>query len=213
MSVLKRIAFFQNRRDEVPNLELAKDLAERGDRESIGEIVHNLHHENANVRSDCLKVLYEIGYLRPELIADYVGEFLALVGDKHNRMVWGGMIALSTIAGIRAGEIDEHLYEVLEAMQQGSVITRDNGVKVLATVASTHERRRKRILPHLLRHLKTCRPKDIPGHAEEILRALSAEKGGKFLMVLDKRMGELTPSQSARVRRVMRQAEKISSSG
>ena len=106
MSVLKRIAFFQNRRDEVPNLELAKDLAERGDRESIGEIVHNLHHENANVRSDCLKVLYEIGYLRPELIADYVGEFLALVGDKHNRMVWGGMIALSTIAGIRAGEID-----------------------------------------------------------------------------------------------------------
>jgi len=34
MSVLDRIAHFQNRRDEVPNQELARDLAKKKDRKA-----------------------------------------------------------------------------------------------------------------------------------------------------------------------------------
>ena len=38
MSVLERIAYFQNRRNEAPNQELAKELAEKQDHEGIREI-------------------------------------------------------------------------------------------------------------------------------------------------------------------------------
>ena len=80
MSVLSKIAFFQNRRDEVPNQELAKALASRKDCKGIREIGENLWHDNAQVQSDCLKVLYEIGYLEPALIAEGVGDFIKLLG-------------------------------------------------------------------------------------------------------------------------------------
>ncbi|NUQ06049.1 MAG: hypothetical protein HUU31_19320 [Anaerolineae bacterium] len=43
-------------------------------------------------------MLYEIGYAVPDLIADYAADFLALLGSRDNRMVWGGMTALGVIA-------------------------------------------------------------------------------------------------------------------
>lgn len=44
MSVLNHLAHFQNRCDEVPNQELAPDLAARKDKAGIREIAKNLHH-------------------------------------------------------------------------------------------------------------------------------------------------------------------------
>ncbi|MBC7263450.1 MAG: hypothetical protein H5T64_03720 [Chloroflexi bacterium] len=208
MSVLNRIAYFQNRRDEVPNQELARDLAEKRDRQGIQEIARNLWNENQNIQSDRLKVLYEIGYLEPGLIADYVGDFLRLLQSKNNRMVWGSMIALSTIAAIRADEIYPHVGEIQRLMEQGSVITRDNGVKILAAIASTRDEYRKAIFPYLLEHLETCRPKDVPQHAESTAVAVNASNRDDFLRVLESRMTEMRSSQASRLKRVMREAER-----
>ncbi len=63
MTILNKIAHFQNRRDEVPNQELARELAEAKNKKGIREIADNLWSEDKNVQSDCLKVLYEVGYL------------------------------------------------------------------------------------------------------------------------------------------------------
>lgn len=208
MSVLQRIAYFQNRRDETPNQELARELAQAQDRAGIREIVEGLYHENPNVQSDCIKVLYEIGYLKPELIAEYVDDFLGLLKRKNNRLVWGGMIALSTIAGIKVEAIYEHLGEIQRAMEKGSVITVDNGVKVLAIVAAGNEEYRKRIFPYLLGHLRTCHPKDVAQHAEKILVAVNGENKGEFIEVLESRLPVLRSSEASRVRRVVREAEK-----
>lgn len=208
MSVLNRIAYFQNRRDEVPNQELARDLAEKRDRQGIQEIARNLWNENQNIQSDRLKVLYEIGYLEPGLIADYVGDFLRLLQSKNNRMVWGSMIALSTIAAIRADEIYPHVGEIQRLMEQGSVITRDNGVKILAAIASTRDEYRKAIFPYLLEHLENCRPKDVPQHAESTVVAVNASNRDDFLRVLESRMTEMRSSQAPRLKRVMREAER-----
>ena len=208
MSALKRIAYFQSRRDEVPNQELARELAEQRDRQGIQEIAENLWNENQNIQSDCLKVLYEVGYLEPVLIADYVGDFLKLLRSKNNRLVWGSMIALSTIAMIRAEELYTHVGEIKRVMEQGSVITRDNGVKILAAIASTRDEFREAIFPYLLRHLEACRPKDVPQHAESIVVAVNASTKDAFLEVLGRRMTDMTDSQISRLKKVMRVAER-----
>lgn len=208
MSVLSNIAHFQNRRDEVPNQELAKELAEKKNRKGIREIAENLWSENPSVQSDCLKVLYEIGYLNPELIADYARDFLKLLRSRNNRLVWGSMIALSTIAAVKADEIYEHHAEIWKVMEKGSVITIDNGVKTLALVAAGNETRRKKIFPYLLRHLETCRLKDVPQHAEKIGVAVTAKNKAEFVKVLEKRMADMTGSQVARVKGVIKEAEK-----
>jgi hypothetical protein len=205
---LSRIAFFQGRRDEEPNRELARQLAEGNDLAGIREIAANLWHEDPSVQSDCVKVLYEVGYLKPELIADYVGDFLRLIRSRHNRLVWGGILALSTIAHLRPNPIYQQRQQIVDAMSSGSVITVDNAVKALALVASRGEEYRPAIWPHLLRHLETCRPKDVPQHAESTLVAVGAGTADEFVDILTKRLVDLSSSQTARVKKVIREAQK-----
>jgi hypothetical protein len=207
MSTLQRIAYYQNRRDEVLNQELAKELAAKKDRKGIREIADNLWNKNAQVQSDCLKVLYEIGYLQPQLVAPYAEDFLKLLHSRNNRLVWGAMIALSTIADLQADAIYPHVAEIEQVMDQGSVITKDNGVKVLALVAAQKAAYSKTIFPYLLHHLETCRPKDVPQHAEKAVVAINARNKQPFMAVLEKRLVDLSGSPAARVKKVIKEVE------
>jgi len=176
----------------------------RQDRSGIAEIAQNLRHENQNVQSDCLKVLYEIGYLEPALVCDYALDFLKLLTSRHNRLVWGGMIALATVAAQKADEVYPHIAEVQDAMNSGSVLTRDNGVKVLAEVAAQHAAYNRKLFPYLVKHLETCRPKDVPPHAEKIVVAVNARNRDEFVGVLNTRLPDLNASQTARVRKILK---------
>lgn len=205
MSVLNRIAHLQNRRDEVPNQELARELAEQNEQEGIREIAENLWNKDKHIQADCIKVLYEIGYNNPILIADYADDFLKLLKSRNNRLVWGGMTALSTIAEVRAGFIHTHLGEILKAMQAGSIITVDSGVMTLALAAS-RDTLRPEIFPHLLEHLRACRPKDVPQHSEKSLPAVDSGNKEAFIAVLENRMNNLTGAQMKRVKKVIKEA-------
>ena len=208
MTVLQSIAFYQNRRDEAPNQELAQLLTEGYDRQGIQEIAENLWHADPNVQGDCLKVLYEIGYLKPELIADYTADFLKLLHSCNNRLVWGAMIALSTVAALRADELYTHTAEIQRAMDGGSVITHDNGVKVLAAIAAAKDDYRDSLFPYLLRHLQTCRPKDVPQHAESILLAVDPPNRDAYIQTLENRMQDMNAAQAARVKKVIKELKR-----
>jgi hypothetical protein len=205
-SVLPRIAFYLDRRDEVPNQELAAELARADNRLGIREIAENLSNKNPNVRADCLKVLYEVGYIRPELIADHVEAILALLPEKNNRLAWGAMIALSTIAELKSAAIGRHSEDIMRIMENGSVITVDNGVKTLAGIASKEPRLRKTLLSYLFDHLKSCRPKDVPQHSEKTLVALDRQSRAEFITILTSRLPELSQGQAKRVRKVISSA-------
>jgi hypothetical protein len=206
MSVLQRIAHFQKRRDEVPNQELARDLAARKDRRGIREIAENLWNTNKDIQADCVKVLYEIGYIDASLVAGYAGDFVKLLKSKHNRLVWGGMIALGTVAHLKPDVVLAHLDEIEKAMNVGSVITVDNAVATLARAASRGDKYSRVMFPLLIGHLKICRPKDVPQHSEKSLPAVNAANQKEFVAVLTKRMGDLSGPGLARVKKVMKQA-------
>lgn len=205
MSVLNRIAHLQNRRDEVPNKELALELAEQKNREGIRVIGENLWVKDKNIQADCIKILYEIGYIDPALIANYAGDFLKLLRSRNNRLAWGGMIGLSTIAELRPDFIHTNLNEILKAMRTGSVIMVGSAVRTLA-LAAVQEAYRPEIFPHLLEHLRTCRPKDVPQHAEKSLPAVDTGNKEDFIAVLNKRLGDLSPAQVKRVKKVIKEA-------
>jgi len=63
MPALDKLACALGRRDEVPNQELARELAANCDAEGIRELVGGLQSRDTCVRSDCIKALYEVGYL------------------------------------------------------------------------------------------------------------------------------------------------------
>ncbi len=203
-SVLYKISYYQNIRDEVPNQELARTLAETRNAAGIQEIAAHLWDKNKNVQSDCLKVLYEIGYISPDLIADNVDDFLKLLHSKNNRLVWGAMIGLALVADLRPDAAWAQIDDVIKAVETGSVITAVWGVRALAKVAATSAERRDRILPFLFHLLETCIPRDVPTHAESMLCAVDKDWRGQFLSILDKRRTELTSSQQARLKKVLK---------
>ncbi len=207
MPALDKIAYNLGRRDEVPNQQLARALARAKDRRGIREIAGGLWDKNKSIRSDCLKVLYEIGYLDPGLIADYVDDFVKLLGDKENRMVWGAMIALACIADRRPKEIWQHIKDVERVTNKGTVITLVWGVRTMARVAATRPLYRRALFPVLLRHLRRCIPRDLPTHAESMLGAVTNSNAKEFLGLLERRRRELSPSQTARLNKVMRRVE------
>jgi len=209
MSTLEKISFFQNRRDEVSNQLLAKELARTKDKQGIREIADNLENKNKNIRSDCLKVLYEIGYLDPGLIADFGNDFLKLLKSKDNRMVWGAMIALATIADRHPHEIWTQIDDIIRITESGTVITLVWGMRVLARVAAADEEYKEKIFPFLLKQIQACIPRDIPTHAESILCALDKNNKAILLSLLEARRAELTPAQVSRLKRVLKQIERI----
>jgi hypothetical protein len=206
MPVLDQIAYNQGRRDEVPNQELARQLAESSDEQGVAEIAANLWYKNPNVQSDCLKVLYETGYLAPEMVAPYWQDFLKLLKSRNNRLVWGAMIALATVASLKADELFPHAAEIQQAMEKGSVITVDNGVKTLALIAAARDDYNKVLFPYLLEHLRTCRPKEVPQHAESTLVAGNRANQAAFIQVLEARLDHATDAQQKRLKKVMRAA-------
>lgn len=205
MSVLSRIAFYQNVRNEIPNQQLAHELASTKDIDGVKEIAEHLWDKNSNVSSDCLKVLYETAYITPELVAPFVDDFLKLLASKQNRLVWGAMIALSTIASLKAPVLYEKRNLIIKAMEQGSVITMDNGIKVLAVVTANISSPKNELFEYLLEHLRKCRIKEVPQHAESTMVCVNETNKMEFLVVLQERLADMIPSQAARIRKLQKQ--------
>src|SRR5688572_30189120 len=172
MSVLDRLASSQNRRDEVPNQELARDLAAKKDKSGIREVAENLWNKNKNIQADCIKVLYEVGTIDPKLIAGFTDDFVKLLKSKNNRMAWGSMTALAEVAKVDADAVFKNLDAIKKAKETGSVITIDNAISTLAITASKNGKYSKEIFPYLLKHLSSCRPKEVPQHAERTFPAV-----------------------------------------
>lgn len=204
MTVMNKLAHALGRRDEVPNQELARELAASNNQTGIREIISGLKHKDRAVQSDCIKVAYEIGYIAPDLIADYSNEFLELLRSANNRLVWGAMIALGTIAGLKSGELFERRAVILEAIEKGSVITVDAGIGALAKIASMRRGFRAALCPYLLDHLQTCRPKDVPQRAEKVALAVDPQFRQEFIEILEQRIPDLKTSQVKRLQKIIK---------
>ena len=85
--MIKKIAYALGRGDEEPNINLAIQLCDNEDIDGLIEIVNGLN-EKQEIANDCIKVLYEIGERKPELIADHIDDFLRLLKSRNNRLVW-----------------------------------------------------------------------------------------------------------------------------
>ena len=201
---IARLACKLGRNDEAPNIELAESLTEHSDAAGIHEIVGGLMGADKAVANDCVKVLYEIGERKPELVAGYADEFIACLKSKNNRLVWGSMTALAKIAEIAPAPILAKLAVVITAYEEGSVITVDNSVSVFAGLCKADDDCAETALPILLKHLQKCKPKEVAQHAERASVCFNNKNAGDFITVLETRMPQLSSSQQTRVKKLLK---------
>lgn len=201
--MLSRLATSLGRRDEAPNQELATKIAGSGEAEAVKELVDNLSNKDKNIQSDCIKVLYEIGARDPRLIAAHCKEFGRLLTNKNNRLVWGGMSALDSIAAVDPKSIYSMLQEIVKAAGVGSVITHDHAVGILVKLVSIKEYAGA-CLPILLEQLKKCPDNQFPMYAEMSLQVASQSAKRELAKAIGVRLSGLRKeSQRRRVEKAL----------
>ena len=205
MSVMDKLASALNRMDEVPNQELARDIVREHNTAAVQELVENLDHKNKAIQSDCIKVLYEIGEANPSLIAKYYKEFGKLLESKHNRLVWGAMIALDSIALKEPKGVYGMLPKILRvADTSGSVIARDHAVGILVKLG-TLKLYKQNCVALLLEQLTSCPNNQFPMYVEMCVPVIDADNRKRFQQAIEKRASRLDKdSQQKRVAKVLK---------
>jgi hypothetical protein len=205
VSVLNELATALNRRDEVPNQELARRIVREKDAGAVKELIENLNHKNKGIQGDCIKALYEIGAANPDLIAKYYREFGKLLDSKTNRLVWGAMTALDTIVAKEPKGVYGMLSKILKvADTSGSVIARDHAVGILAKLG-TLKPYKCNCVPLLLEQLLSCPNNQFPMYVEMSLPVIDADHRKRFQQVIERREPKLDKeSQKKRVAKVLK---------
>jgi len=206
--MIEKIAFYQNRTDDTPNVELAEVLAKKRNEKGLQEIVNGLHDDNKDVVNDCIKVLYEVGYRNPDYIEPYVHEFLAGLKSRNNRLIWGSCIALSLIADKKSDELYKEIDLIKKIYESGTVITTDNCISIFSGIIKGNSKYEKSIFPILMKHIENCRPKEVAQHAERISICINGKNSKKFIEILSSRMETLSDAQAKRVKKVIDSIEK-----
>lgn len=206
MSVLGRLASALGRNDERPNIELAEALAASADAAAVAELVAALAGP-MGVASDAIKVLYELGERRPELVAPYAEEFIALLASKNNRMVWGALAAIATVAALRADSVLAALDAILAAADASTVIAKDKGNAMLVNLAKAGHA--AQVLPILLSRLGDAAPNQFPTYAEQIAAVVDAGHKPKLIEILEARLpGVEGRAKRARVEKLLTKLRK-----
>jgi hypothetical protein len=189
MTILSKLASINNIRNTEPNKAVALEIIKTSDKKAIKELVDNLSHKDKNIQSDCIKVLYEIGEQVPELIAEYDKQFLELLDNKNNRLVWGAMTALDCIAAINPKGIYKHLTTILDIAEKGSVITKDHGVGILTKLAA-EKQYADTALVLLLDVMKTAATNQLPKYAEDAVSVITDKYKKDFVKVFNSRLDD-----------------------
>jgi hypothetical protein len=190
MTILDKLATSLNRRDEVPNQELAKKIAETNDKKAVKELIENLHNKSKDIQHDCIKVIYEIGVLKPRLIVEYYKEILALLISKNNRMQWGAMIALNSITNEAPDIIYKSLGKIIDAADKGSVITNDHCVKILVKLCAINKDAED-AFTLLNERLKISPVNQLAMYAENALPVINDKNKTSFIKTLNFRLGDI----------------------
>lgn len=203
-SVINKLASSLGRRDEEPNLELAKQIADSNDKNAVKELVGHLHHTSKDIQNDCIKVLYEIGEQKPALITGYAKDFVALLEHKNNRLQWGAMTAISTIAAGDPGTIHAALPKIIAAADKGSVITKDNAVKILVSLCGVKQYAAD-AFALLNEQLLGSAVNQLPMYAELAIPVITDSNKGLFVKTLRSRLNEIEKeSKRKRVEKVIK---------
>jgi hypothetical protein len=206
MNVIDKLASSLGRRDEVPNQELAALVIKKNDAEAVKELVRILTEGSKAQQGDAIKTLYEIGYVKPEMISNFVKDFIGLLDSKNNRLQWGAMMALDTIATIESKAIYAALPRILDVAKQGSVITRDHAVGILAKLSAV-KAYADDAFPLLLEEIKRAPLNQFPAYVERAMEVARDKDKSLLLKTINARLPEIEKESSRK--RLMKVLKKL----
>lgn len=208
MSILEKLSTSLNRNDEAPNKQLAIAITSSQNKNAVKELFANLANKDKGIQNDCIKVIYEIGAIKPSLISAYVNELISLLKSKNNRMQWGAMTALNSLTNEIPARIYSSLPEILDRANKGSVITNDHCMGILSKLCAIPQYSDGAFVL-LNERMKTALPNQLPMYAENALPVIQEKNKSTFIKTLTGRLTDIEKeSGRGRVQRVIQRLSK-----
>ncbi len=190
MKIAEQLASAFGRRDEEPNIALAKKIAGKSDDKATAELIDLLQSKDKNIQSDAVKVLDEISKINPSLIATHSQTFLSMLSSKNNRLQWGAMAVLDNICNEVPAKMYSKLPQIMEVVEKGSVITRDHAVNILVKLCA-HDKWNKDAFQLLKEQLQHCPTNQLPMYAENSMNVIKPAQKPEMVKLLTKRLAEI----------------------
>lgn len=208
INVIENLACSLGRRDEEPNIELANKIVTAKDKDAVKRLVELLANKKKDIQNNSIKVIYEIGALQPDLIKDYLSDFLQILKSKNNRLVWGAMTAIDSIASAVPEKIYAALPEIIDAGEKGSVIAKDHVVGILIKLTE-HKQLSDDVMPLLTEQLVKAADNQFAMYAERMVPVIEGKDKKQFIGILEERIDELPKdSQKKRVEKILKKLNK-----
>jgi hypothetical protein len=119
------------------------------------------------------------------------------------------MCALAFIARVKTEELFESLNFVLDAMEKGTVITNDAGIKIIVTLGA-HEKHKSDCLTLLMEQLLKAPINQLPAYAESTAIIMNEEYKAEFINILLSRLETIEQeSKRNRILKVIGHTKKI----
>ena len=191
-SIISQLASSTDHNNQIANIELAKSLCQTKDHTAIACLVDILQSGSKSQMKDAIKVLYEVGARRPELIMPYTDVFFDRLDSRDNRIVWGALMALAKISKVSPERVADRLRVILDAADKGSVIAKDQAIEILVSVKSMPDHAQA-AGSALFERLRKAAIMQLPKYCEQVAASLLPGEEKEFLSVLDMRLQDHMP--------------------
>lgn len=205
MNIREKIAPLLEQKDESLNLLFAKEIVSSKNDQLVDELVLLLHEKDTKTQNNGIKVLYEVGEMKPAMLTKHLNTFVSLLKHKNNRLQWGVMTAIKCIAQVKPEMVYAQLPSLISAATKGSVITRDNFIYTLIALAQ-HSPFLDDMLDLLREQLVNCPHNQLCMYAEKIQPIIPDKNQKHFQHLLEQRLEGLEkPSQQKRLSKIIKQ--------
>jgi len=192
MSIKDYLSYSLGRKDQGPNKRLAQKISESNDMDKIEELITIFDSKPPiEVQKDCSLTLAWIAESSPEMVVPHVDYFLGKLNHPINRVIWGSMMSLTAIAPFVQDKLFERLTVILDAMDTGTVVTRDHGYRILV-ILYQNKKYRQDVFLLVLEQLSKAPSNQLGQYTERLIEVMdSGHKAAALISILENRFEDI----------------------
>ena len=192
MSISDHLAYSQGRKDQIPNKLLAQEITSTEDSERLVELIQFIESKpHRRLQMDATLTVAYVGDLLPKMLVPHIDFLIEKLKDPIDRVAWGSMIALSHVSPLVIDQMYEHLPEILDAMDMGSIVGRDHGYQVLVNLYK-EDRYASDMLFILLEQIRKAPSNQLGQYTERLMEVIKQGDKPELIMALEERRLDLT---------------------
>lgn len=187
MPIQDQLSYSLGLKTQEGNKILAQNIANSDNIEQLNELVKFINSKpHERLQMDAMLTIAYISEHNPKLVLDHIDFLLHKLHDPINRVIFGSMIALSNAAHLALDKLFVNLSQILDAMEAGTVVTKDHGFRILVSLYQ-EEKYSEDTFFIIIEQIIIASANQLGQYTERMIPVLKANHKKKFITTLEDR--------------------------